>query len=106
MAQTWIHSFQQIEQQHALASELLSFMSILDRQDIPAQFTSHYNEQERNGGPRSEIERTKALGILKVFSFVTEENSGSIDMHRLVQFVTHKWLAGRGTIGRFSGKHL
>ncbi|KAK7428277.1 hypothetical protein QQZ08_005174 [Neonectria magnoliae] len=88
VAQTWILSFQQIEQQHALASELLSFMSILDRQDIPAPFISHYSEQEQNGGPRSEIELTEALGTLKAFSFVTEEKSGSFDMHRLVQLVT------------------
>lgn len=106
VAQTWILSFQQIEQQHILASELLSFMSILDRQDIPAQFISHYSKHKRNGGPRSEIELTEALGILKAFSFVTEENSGSFDMHRLVQLVTRKWLTSRGTIGRFGGEAL
>ncbi|KAH7146098.1 hypothetical protein EDB81DRAFT_856613 [Dactylonectria macrodidyma] len=104
VAQTWILSFQQIEQQHALASELLSFMSILDRQDIPVQFISHYGE--RNGVPRSDIELTEALGILKAFSFVTEENSGSFDMHRLVQLVTQKWLTNRDTIGRFGKEAL
>ncbi|KAH6974876.1 hypothetical protein EDB80DRAFT_830325, partial [Ilyonectria destructans] len=106
VAQTWILSFQQIEQQHALASELLSFMSILDRQDIPTQFISHYGEHERNGGPRSEMELTEALGVLKAFSFVTEKNNGSFDMHRLVQLVTRKWLTSRGAIGRFGGEAL
>ncbi|KAH6970347.1 hypothetical protein BKA56DRAFT_735956 [Ilyonectria sp. MPI-CAGE-AT-0026] len=106
VAQTWILSFRQIEQQHPLASELLSFMSILDRQDIPRQFVSHYGEQEQNGGPRSDMELTEALGILKAFSFVTEENSGNFDMHRLVQLVTRKWLTNRGTVGRFGGEAL
>ncbi|KEY74844.1 hypothetical protein S7711_09938 [Stachybotrys chartarum IBT 7711] len=41
MAQTWILSFQQIEKQHILASDLLSFMSLLDHQDIPALFLSY-----------------------------------------------------------------
>ncbi|PTB40369.1 hypothetical protein M441DRAFT_459641 [Trichoderma asperellum CBS 433.97] len=106
VAQTWMLSFQQIEQQHVLASELLSFMSMLDRQDIPAQFISYYAEQAGNGVPRGEIELIEALGILKAFSFVTEETSGSFDMHRLVQLVTRKWLTSRGTIGRFGTEAL
>ncbi|KAH7111687.1 hypothetical protein B0J13DRAFT_271862 [Dactylonectria estremocensis] len=106
VAQTWILSFQQIEQQHALASELLSFMSFLDCQDIPARFILHYGQQKRNGGPWSDIELTEALDTLKSFSFVTEENSGSFDMHRLVQLVTRKWLTSQGKIGRFSGEAL
>ncbi|KAF3074352.1 hypothetical protein CFAM422_003689 [Trichoderma lentiforme] len=105
VAQTWILSFQQIEQQHVLASKLLSFMSMLDRQDIPAQFLSHYGEQAGDGVPRGEMELTEALGILKAFSFVTE-TSGGFDMHRLVQLVTRKWLTSQGTIGRFGTEAL
>ncbi|KAK7219006.1 hypothetical protein V2G26_007009 [Clonostachys chloroleuca] len=88
VAQTWILSFQQIKRQHFLASELLSFMSLLDRQDIPAQFLSCYIEQKENEEPISELELTEALGVLKAFSFVTEDNNGSYDMHRLIQLVT------------------
>lgn len=106
VAQTWILSFQQIEQQNIFASELLSFMCFLDRQDIPAQFVSYYSQQEENGGPRSDMELTKALGILKAFSFLTEDKSGNFDMHRLVQLVTRKWLNGRGTINRFRSEAL
>ncbi|EHK42483.1 hypothetical protein TRIATDRAFT_293811 [Trichoderma atroviride IMI 206040] len=106
VAQTWMLSFQQIQQQHVLASELLSFMSMLDRHAIPAQFMSCYVEQAGNGVPRGEIELTEALGILKAFSFVTEETSGSFDMHRLVQLVTRKWLTSKGTISQFSTETL
>ncbi|KAL6832120.1 hypothetical protein V8C40DRAFT_163757 [Trichoderma camerunense] len=105
VAQTWILSFKQIEQQHVLASELLSFMSMLDRQDIPAPFLSHYGKKAGDGVPRGEIELTEALGILKAFSFVTE-TSGSFDMHRLVQLVTRKWLTSQGTISRFGTEAL
>jgi tetratricopeptide (TPR) repeat protein len=106
VAQTWILSFQQIEKQHILASELLSFMSLLDRQDIPALFLSHYIEQKESEEPLSDIELTEALGVLKAFSFITEDNSGSYDMHRLVQLVTHKWLTSNGTMGRFRKEAL
>ncbi|KAL7916973.1 P-loop containing nucleoside triphosphate hydrolase protein [Trichoderma austrokoningii] len=106
VARTWMLSFQQIEQQHVLASKLLSFMSMLDRQDISAQLISHYSEQAQSAVPRGEIELIEALGVLKAFSFVTEETSGSFDMHRLVQLVTRKWLANEGTISRFGGEAL
>uniref|UniRef100_A0A8H7NHF5 DUF7779 domain-containing protein n=1 Tax=Bionectria ochroleuca TaxID=29856 RepID=A0A8H7NHF5_BIOOC len=106
VAETWMLSFQQIQQQHALASELLSFMSLLDRQDIPEQFMSHFCELDQTGDSSDEIRLTEALGILKAFSFVTEENSGSFDMHRLVQLVTRKRLASQGTISQVGGKAL
>ncbi|KEY71346.1 hypothetical protein S7711_10245, partial [Stachybotrys chartarum IBT 7711] len=106
VAQTWVLSFQQIEQQHVLASELLSFMSLLDRQDIPAKFLLHYTKQRESEEPLGDIELTEALGVLKAFSFVTEDNNGSYDMHRLVQLVTRKWLANCGTVGRFGKEAL
>lgn len=106
VAQTWILSFQQIEEQNIFASELLSFMCFLDRHDIPAQFISHYSQKEENGGPRSDIELTEALGALKAFSFLTEDKSGNFGMHCLVQLVTHKWLDGRGTMNRFKSEAL
>jgi tetratricopeptide (TPR) repeat protein len=107
VAQTWILSFQQIEKQHTLASDLLSFMCLLDRQDIPALFLSHYIEhKESDEGPLGDIELTEALGVLKAFSFISEDNSGSFDMHRLVQLVTRKWLISNGTVGRFGKEAL
>ncbi|KAH7303371.1 hypothetical protein B0I35DRAFT_365076, partial [Stachybotrys elegans] len=106
VAQTWIISFRQIEQQQALASDLLSFMSLLDRQDIPAKFLSHYTQQKESEAPLGDIELTEALGVLKAFSFVTEDNNGSYDMHRLVQLVTRKWLINCGTVSRFGKEAL
>ncbi|KAI9148687.1 Enniatin synthetase [Paramyrothecium foliicola] len=106
VAQTWILSFQKIEQQHALASELLSFMSLLDRQGIPAEFLSHYVEQRESEESLGDIELTEALGALKAFSFITEDKNGSYDMHRLVQLVTRKWLTSSGTVDRFRKETL
>ena len=106
VAKTWILSFQQIEQQQVLASELLSFMSLMDRQDIPAKFLLYYAEEKQSEESFSDLELTEALGVLKAFSFVTEDSNGNYDMHRLVQLVTRKWLASRGTLEQFGKEAL
>lgn len=91
VANTWMISFQQIKKQNPLASELLSMMSYLDRQDITLEILQEYNRQHEED-PRSSIELKRSIGILKNFSLVTEQKNGSLDMHRLVQLVTRSWL--------------
>ncbi|KAJ1323029.1 FxSxx-COOH system tetratricopeptide repeat protein [Microdochium nivale] len=106
VTETWILSFDQIQQQNAFAAELLSLMSLFDRQAIPSDFLSDYSEQQSGQGPRGEVQLSKALGVLKAFSFVVEEKDYSLDMHRLVQLVTRKWLIKRDTIRYFGGQAL
>ncbi|KAG7130835.1 hypothetical protein HYQ46_009817 [Verticillium longisporum] len=71
VAATWMLSFQQINRQDELAGQLLSVMSFFDCQGIPMAFLSHYSEQERNGGPKSVMQLTKSLGVLKSFCLAT-----------------------------------
>ncbi|RYP57748.1 hypothetical protein DL769_009308 [Monosporascus sp. CRB-8-3] len=104
VAQTWMLSFQQIQQQNPFAGELLSLMSRLDRQGIPQAFISNY--RERNNRFEGRIELVKAVGVLKAFSLVSEEKGGNINMHRLVQLVTRKWLTKEGTAGRYDREAL
>ncbi|KAK0720519.1 hypothetical protein B0H67DRAFT_576503, partial [Lasiosphaeris hirsuta] len=85
--------------------EILSLINLFDRQAIPPKFLS-YNKQQHAGEPITEIQFVKALGVLKAFSFITEDKDHNLDMHRLVQLVTRKWLANRGTIQRFTGQAL
>ena len=105
VAETWICSFEQIQRQNVLASELLSLMSLFDRQAIPLEFLSHYGEQQ-NREPRGAIQLTKALGVLKGFSFLAEDRNRRFDMHRLVQLVTRKWLIKRGKMSGFAEQAL
>ncbi|KAK0722523.1 hypothetical protein B0T26DRAFT_851375 [Lasiosphaeria miniovina] len=105
VAETWILSFEQIQQQNAFAGEILSLMSLFDRQAIPLEFLHHYKQQQV-GDQSGEIQLTKALGFLKAFSFVTEDKAHNLDMHRLVQLVTRKWLINKGTMQRFTGQAL
>ncbi|KAK0639519.1 hypothetical protein B0T16DRAFT_497593 [Cercophora newfieldiana] len=104
VAETWILSFEQIKGQNALASELLSLMSLLDRQGIPLKFLTVYcknQDEQLDREPTGDIQLTKALGILKAFSFIIEDNNGQFNMHRLVQLVTRKWLSKRGDMNSF-----
>ncbi|RYP69598.1 hypothetical protein DL770_008204 [Monosporascus sp. CRB-9-2] len=99
VAQTWMLSFQQIQRQNPFAGELLSLMSRLDRQGIPEAFISNYGR--RNNSFDGRIELVKAVGVLKAFSLVSEEKGGNLDLHRLVQLVTRKWLTKEGTASRY-----
>ncbi|XP_044716490.1 tetratricopeptide repeat domain-containing protein [Hirsutella rhossiliensis] len=106
VAQTWMLSFRQIKEQDALAGNCLSLMSLFDRQGIPMSFLSHYGAQERNGGPKNNLELTKSVGLLKAFSLISKEKSGNLDIHRLVQLVTRKWLVNDGKMSEFGREAL
>ncbi|KAK7419112.1 hypothetical protein QQZ08_010982 [Neonectria magnoliae] len=101
---TWIISFEQIERQNASTSEVLSLISLFDRQAIPKDFVTDYwrrrRSKELEASEAAEI--TKALGTLKAFSFISEGKDQSVDMHRLVQLVTRKWLVNKGRMAEFA----
>ncbi|KAH7009843.1 hypothetical protein EDB80DRAFT_610413 [Ilyonectria destructans] len=95
---TWIISFEMIEQQDSFTSNILSFIGLLDRQAIPKEFIAAYCfktlPQELNAIDATKL--TKSLGLLKAFSFISKDKGETVDMHRLVQLVTRKWLLVKG----------
>ncbi|KAK2048038.1 hypothetical protein LZ31DRAFT_490936 [Colletotrichum somersetense] len=111
---TWIISFEQIEKQNPKASELLSLMSFFDRQAIPSEFINTYCQKKQAQDPAGDTEDTedmeatvtRALGTLKAFSFITETRDQSVDMHRLVQAITQKWLLGKRRATQFAQQAL
>ncbi|KAI0552967.1 hypothetical protein F4679DRAFT_581058 [Xylaria curta] len=102
VAATWILSFKQIEQQNPLASELLLLISLFDRQAIPMEFLSNFIEVFHDDPPLEDIHLIKAIGVLKAYSLVTEENGECFNLHRLVQLVTQNWLAMKETMHQFA----
>lgn len=92
VAATWMISYQQIQQRNPLAGELLSLMSFFDRQEIPRVFLLNYYER-RNDGQDGALEVTKAIGHLLSFCLIREEASQNINIHRLIQITTRKWLS-------------
>ncbi|CAH0021548.1 unnamed protein product [Clonostachys rhizophaga] len=105
VAATWMISFQQIQQRNPLAGELLSLMSFFDRQEIPRVFLLNYYER-RNNGKDGALEVTKAIGHLLSFSLIKEEASQNINIHRLVQVTTRKWLSNQHHEDAYQGEAL
>lgn len=105
VAQTWILSFDQIEQTSALAYKVLALMSLLDCNGIPESLLSHYCAASDGGGASTDMEIAEALGLLQAYSFVKEKD-GIFQIHRLIQLVTRKWLADRETFGSFAESAL
>lgn len=104
VTETWILSFDQIKRQNVLASSLLSLMSFFDRQAIPIEFLAYYAEEQGHG----EMALQKALGVLKAFSFVIEgsDSTRSLNLHRLVQLVSRKWLEREKQTAYFADQAL
>lgn len=88
---TWYISFEQISQENRLAAELLSLMSVLDRQGIPQYLLrdEHAND----------LDFENFLAPLEEFSLITLEKTGqSFQMHRLVQMAINSWLERHGKL--------
>ena len=82
---TWKLSFDQIRRERPRATEILSLMTMLDRQRIPESLL------QRPGG--NDADFTMAMGTLEGFSLITRElEDGMLGLHRLVQLSVHNWL--------------
>lgn len=96
---TWSMSFNYVLSSSTagpLASELLSVMSFMDRQEIPSWLL-------RNFKPKvSKYRFETACGTLKAVSLMSENTPGSFSMHRLVQLAMRKWLQGKGKDQEFA----
>jgi tetratricopeptide (TPR) repeat protein len=96
---TWKLSFDQIRKQKPRAAEILSLMSVLDRQGIPKFLLRRENERL--------IEFTTAMGTLQAFSLITAEREGeTFEMHRLVQLSTQRWLEAERKIAQWQREAL
>ncbi|KAE8135653.1 violaceus kinesin [Aspergillus pseudotamarii] len=84
VALTWFISFQQIQRSNKLAADYLLFMACINPRDIPQSLLPQ---------PNSIKKRIDAIGLLKAFSFVSEEGRDrSLNLHRLVHLATRNWM--------------
>ena len=98
VAVTWAITFDLIRKNNPHAAELLSLMSMLDRQAIPKSLLS---------ADKEEVELEKALGTLKAFSLIAvEQNRHTFILHRLVYLTTRNWLSINKELGPWTGKAL
>lgn len=86
---TWHISFDQINEENRPAAELLSLMSVFDRQGIPQSLLQGEGEDD--------LDFENRLAPLEEFSLISLEDSGrSFQMHRLIQLAIRSWLERHG----------
>ncbi|KAI4147474.1 MAG: hypothetical protein L6R39_003098 [Caloplaca ligustica] len=93
---TWKLSFDQITHRFSRAADMLSLMSMFDRQGVPEDLL------RREGEPRHIF--INALATLQNFSLVSRTTDGkSYYMHRLIQIAVKTWLQLKGTLSEWEG---
>ena len=91
---TWQISFDQIDKENRSAADLLSIMSVFDRQGIPQYLLQNMDEDD--------LDFERRLAPLHDFSLITlDESRQSFQMHRLVQMAIISWLERHGEIDRW-----
>jgi tetratricopeptide (TPR) repeat protein len=86
---TWSISFDYVKNDGTtgpLASELLSVMSFMDRQEIPKSLLTSFRPNVLK------FQYAKAFGTLKATSLISENDQETFSMHRLVQLSMRCWL--------------
>lgn len=94
-------SFKHIQSKNPFASDLLSFMSLLDRQDIPREILSIYSRNRPEYQRGGEAALRRALGLLMQWGHIEEDRDEEYDVHRIEQVLTQAWLEDRGEKPRF-----
>ncbi len=98
---TWMISFQSIQNSNELATEYLAFIACIDYKDIPLSLLPE---------AETELEKEKALGILRAYSFISQQTSSEFaTMHRLVHLSTRNWLRIKGALSECTiaaGEHV
>jgi tetratricopeptide (TPR) repeat protein len=96
---TWQISFEHIRNSLPTAANLLSLMSLFDRQGIPERLL-----QDRYGNDQEEADFDDDIRNLSSYSLIRISADGSeFEMHRLVQLATKKWLELNDELGKWKG---
>jgi tetratricopeptide (TPR) repeat protein len=99
---TWQVSFEHIRQKRPSAAQLLSLMSLFDRQGIPESLLNHRYQEDGMGGDFEEDIHT-----LCSYSLIGTNVDGNVfEMHRLVQFSTKTWLGLNGELEKWKEKYI
>ncbi|CAI6234983.1 unnamed protein product [Periconia digitata] len=101
---TWQISFEHIRKERPSATRLLSLMSLFHWQRIPeALLEAHYNSKTNDAGTDFEDD----LNTLLSYSLVLTDVKGRhLQMHRLVQFSTTKWLELHDELDYWKEKYI
>ncbi|KAL8907102.1 MAG: hypothetical protein Q9207_001593 [Kuettlingeria erythrocarpa] len=94
---TWKLSFDQITSRFRRAADMLSLMSMFDRQGVSDELL------RKDGEPRHVF--ITAVATLQNFSLIGKCTDGkSYYMHRLIQIAVRTWLQLKGTLAQWEGE--
>ena len=100
---TWQISFEHIHSVKPSATQLLSLMSLFDRQGIPESLLDGRYTEHDDASPDFEDD----LNTLTSFSLVATDVDGhQLEMHRLVQYSTRKWLELQGELETWRQRYV
>lgn len=95
---TWMISFEQIKKNDSLAAEILSLMSVLDKQAIPKDLLQLGDDT---------VDFEISLGTLKAFSLISSQKDASaFNIHRLVHLATRNWLRINRELDKWTSKAI
>jgi hypothetical protein len=106
---TWQISFEHIRQERPSAAQLLSLMSLFDRQGIPYYLLRKL--EDVGSGVSSNVDAPDDMAIdfeediytLASYSLISSNiDRNTFEMHQLVQFSTRKWLELCGELERWT----
>jgi hypothetical protein len=90
VATTWLISFEQIRRCDPLAARYISFMSCIDRKEIPEMLLPAGESRKKE---------MDAIGTLQAYSFIVKRSGAMVfDLHRLVHLAIRNWLQREGTL--------
>ncbi|KAF4460754.1 kinesin light chain [Fusarium albosuccineum] len=93
----WLVSFREIERPDNTLCWILHSISLFHCHGIPRGFLEYQVKMSGAAGVSQAY-----LETLEMLALVTEKKDGSLEMHRLIQLLTQRWLVDTGTIGRAS----
>ena len=92
LSRAWAISFNQIQKQNNDAGNLLALLSVLDSSDCPKSLLESLTTLDS---------LEEAIRLCLQFSFIQQNEQGSLEMHSLVRTATNEWLRGRNELQKW-----
>lgn len=98
----WAISFEQVRRTQPSAARLLAFMSCFHNQGIPIHLLYDYRDEVQSDDSDFDAD----VSTLQEYCLINVRVQGTLEMHRLVQMATRKWLAGHDELKGWQERYI
>lgn len=99
---TLLLSFEQIQRENSIASDILSFMGCISNRNMPKGLLPTSDQADC-----AEHSLATALGLLKAYSLITtDDGEQTFQMHAMVHLAVRHWLQSKHQLQCWSGRAL